>query len=153
MQLSFVRSTLSVKPTLFREVYFFREVHSFHEVDSLPRDILFLSSCLSSMRSTLSLKPAKILRRNKLRVGRGAEATILTKHIKPSQLYTSKSHHSSRVLLDCKGNSYKFCSLHGNECGDNDVAIMTGSCCFVKIEKEGFVTQFFNKIYNEPSIP
>lgn len=91
--------------------------------------------------------------RKKLRAGTGAEATILTKYIRPPQFVPHPQHRSEIILLDLRGKDYTFCYSHDNESGNTDIPILTGSCRFVKIVKEGDETQFFSKTYEEPNIP
>ena len=89
----------------------------------------------------------------KLRAGRGAQATILTKYIRPPQHVPNQRHRSNIVLLDRKENNYEFCYLHENETGNDNFVLMTGPCRFVKVIKEGELMHLFDKIYKEPSIP
>ena len=88
----------------------------------------------------------------KLRAGRGAYATVLTKYIRPRQRVPQTDHRSDIVLLDKQNGTYTFCFREDNDSGNEEAQIFHASCRYVKIVKEGNLMLLFNKD-EEPSIP
>ena len=82
-------------------------------------------------------------------------STILTKYIKPPQLFPNQPYQRNTILLDHDriGDTYQFCYHHDNESRDEDVNILSGPCCFVKIEQEGESSLLFAGKFKELNIP
>ena len=88
----------------------------------------------------------------KLRAGRGAHATILTKYVKPPQVIPHSGHRSDIVLVDQEEKSYSFYYLADDNAGNEEAPILHASCRYVKVVSEGDSSLLFNKD-KEPDIP
>ena len=88
----------------------------------------------------------------KLRAGRGAHATVLTKYIRPRQRVPRAGHRSNIVLLDKEDSNYTFCFREDNDSGNEEAQILCASSWYIKIVKEGNSTILFEKD-EEPGTP
>lgn len=87
----------------------------------------------------------------KLRPGKGAEATILTKFIKPKQPYPNDKHRSNIILLkryfEEKGSKlYHFQYANGKDANGNvTTEEIYANARYVKVTKEGEPEEFFDE--------
>ena len=89
----------------------------------------------------------------KLRAGRGAYGTVLTKYIRPHQIVPRAGHRSDVVLLDEEEDgNYTFFLQVDNDSGNENAQLLCASSRFVKIVREGDPSLLFDKD-QEPNIP
>ena len=99
----------------------------------------------------------------KLRPGKGAKATILTRMIKPKQPIESKDHRSTITLVEQFTNEkgqkhYKFKYMYDNS---DDEPMMNALARWIKVVQEGNPQEFFEgnidpsniDVFIEPEIP
>ena len=88
----------------------------------------------------------------RLRAGRGACATVLTKCIRLRQTVPAAGHRSDIILLVEEDKNCTFHFRKDNDSGNEEAQILRAPCRLVKIVEEGDATLLFNKD-EEPCIP